>query len=478
MSIVAPSSSDIATAPRTQRATWFAVAVLAGCLVIRAALMVTLPLSDTTEARYGEIARQMVAGGSWLMLHEAPDLPFFAKPPLSTWLEAISATVFGVHEWALRLPAFFATAVALAAMAASMLGATRERRWRAIAIAGSTPLVLVCAGAVMTDAVQMMCVSLAMLCATHALFDLDAARARRWAWALGAVIGVGMLAKGLATVALIALPIGSYAIVTRQIGATWRRTVTVPGVALAVAIALPWYWAAEVHYPGFLRYFLIGEHFARFLDAGWQGDRYGRAHAMPLGTIWAFWAAAILPWLAVFVIAARETWRTRGRAPVAGRASAAWWWCWCLAPLVFFTLTKNLIWTYALTSIPPFAIVAASMPARPRAIVVGAAAAIVLVVIAAIVGPRYVEAQSVRALVAATDEDDRPLPVTSLLQFSAAFYTRGHAEPLHSVDEAAQVLAQPGRLAIVDVRWLDALRSRCRFDTIASHERAALVRSR
>jgi hypothetical protein len=55
---------------------------------------------------------------------------------------------------------------------------------------------------------------------------------------------------------------------------------------------LPWYLLAEWKTPGFLDYFIVGEHFKRFLVSNWQGDRYGNAR----GTICLFLLLASLPW--------------------------------------------------------------------------------------------------------------------------------------------------------------------------------------
>ena len=72
-------------------------------------------------------------------------------------------------------------------------------------------------------------------------------------------------------------------------------------------IAVPWYVMAEHKTPGFLHYFIIGEHIDRFLDSGWKGDKYGHAHFKPLGTIWFMWLYTSLPWgLAGIIIAVKK----------------------------------------------------------------------------------------------------------------------------------------------------------------------------
>jgi hypothetical protein len=47
-----------------------------------------IPLLDKTEARYAEIARIMWDTNQWIMPQIDYGIPFWAKPPLSTWLSA------------------------------------------------------------------------------------------------------------------------------------------------------------------------------------------------------------------------------------------------------------------------------------------------------------------------------------------------------------------------------------------------------
>src|SRR4051812_29206889 len=73
-------------------------------LLVRIVASVVVPLTDTTEARYGEIARKMLETGDWITPQHDYGVPFWAKPPLSTWLSAGSMKLFGVNEFAARLP--------------------------------------------------------------------------------------------------------------------------------------------------------------------------------------------------------------------------------------------------------------------------------------------------------------------------------------------------------------------------------------
>jgi hypothetical protein len=212
------------------------IAALFGVLLIRLGLNALLPLADTTEARYGEIARVGVAHGYWLMPHSSPELPFFAKPPASTWLAMVSATLLGVSEFSLRLPSLLTMAIVILItmrLAAGGGPIAQVAPLFAALIVASAPLGFIAAGAVMTDAVQCLVVTVAMACATRLI---TASPDRRAIWRNGfwAAVGLGTLAKGLATVALIAFPIFLYGLALRTPWQTWRMFFSIRALALAM----------------------------------------------------------------------------------------------------------------------------------------------------------------------------------------------------------------------------------------------------
>ena len=80
---------------------------------IRLFFNAVLPLMDQTEARYGNIARIMAETKEWVVLQVDYGIPFWAKPPLSTWAAAASISLFGTSEFAARLP-YFLVCIAMA----------------------------------------------------------------------------------------------------------------------------------------------------------------------------------------------------------------------------------------------------------------------------------------------------------------------------------------------------------------------------
>ena len=88
------------------------VLILLGLLIVARLIgMGLLPLMDTTEARYAEIFRKMLEFGDWVTPWYDNGLPFWGEPPLSFWHTAASFKLFGVNEFAARLPNFLCAAV-------------------------------------------------------------------------------------------------------------------------------------------------------------------------------------------------------------------------------------------------------------------------------------------------------------------------------------------------------------------------------
>src|SRR5206468_4860966 len=54
------------------------------------------------EGRYAEMAREMFATGDWITTR-LNGIKYFEKPPLQTWMNALSFQVFGLGDWQARL---------------------------------------------------------------------------------------------------------------------------------------------------------------------------------------------------------------------------------------------------------------------------------------------------------------------------------------------------------------------------------------
>ncbi|WP_442598423.1 ArnT family glycosyltransferase [Parapusillimonas sp. JC17] len=208
--------------------------------------------------------------------------------------------IFGVSEIAVRLPSFVAMVILLALVyrAADIYFGRRTAQLGCL-ILSTMLLPLVSAGAVLTDPFLALGVTLSMLA-----FHISAVHPTRF-WRYGFFIGIviGLLSKGPLVLVLIGMAIVPWLIFQND----WRSRISVfpwfSGSLIVLALSLPWYMASEIKTPGFLQYFIVGEHFLRFVDSGWSGDLYGTAHERPLGSIWIEFILASMPWGLVGLVA-------------------------------------------------------------------------------------------------------------------------------------------------------------------------------
>lgn len=183
-----------------------------------------------------------------------------------------------------------------------------------------------------------------------------------WGLLFFAALGLGLLAKGPIALVLTGLPIFAWILSGRH----WRRLLYLPwlpGLLLMALIALPWYLEMERQSPGFWQYFIVGEHFMRFIQPGWQGDLYGNAHSRAPGMIWLLWFQATAAWgLLLAFVAGRYALRCIHNRKWQFPALTHWQRylvCWMLAPMIFFSLSGNILWTYVISGLPAFALLLA-----------------------------------------------------------------------------------------------------------------------
>ncbi len=82
-------------------------------LLLYIAPMNVRPVSSPDEARYGEIAREMLTSGDFIV-PKLNGLRYFEKPVFGYWLNAASMALFGDNGFAIRFPS--ALAVGLTAL--------------------------------------------------------------------------------------------------------------------------------------------------------------------------------------------------------------------------------------------------------------------------------------------------------------------------------------------------------------------------
>ncbi|MDO8773638.1 MAG: glycosyltransferase family 39 protein [Burkholderiaceae bacterium] len=464
------STPPVRTDSPSQAPVWWALAVVLG---LRLTSLGLYPLMDKTEARYAEIARVMFALGDWVTPWYDRGVPFWGKPPLSFWTTALSFAMFGVNEFAARLPHFLAALLVGWLVWGWAARYAKQQALAAVALLAGSSLMLISAGAVMTDMTLAVGTTLAMRGFWLGLHGEERQR-KREGWLLFLGLAIGLLAKGPLVLVLAGLPLGLWTLFSRQLGRVWRDLPWLRGTLLIALLAGPWYAAAELRTPGFLDYFLLGEHWHRFVTAGWTGDRYGVAHSAARGSIWVYAWVALLPWSLLLPLA---WWRWRQAAvtvPAPDKLLQLYWVFWSLAPLVFFTLAGNILWTYVLPALPPLALLGAGwLSTQPdlrrvnRWLTGGLISSALL--FAGFVGglnlPRAEDWHTTRHLIAhyaALKTEGSALAFYPERPYSAAFYSRGQAEQITQAAQLLSRLTTPPLFLAVRTSAMDTLPSEAR----------------
>lgn len=322
-----------------------AIGVIA-LILLRAFLNAYIPFFDKTEARYAEIARIMQETGNWITPQIDYGVPFWAKPPLSTWFSAISIQLFGVNEFAVRFPYLIASIILI------IIVSKFVQQKKAVFLIGfillTIPEFLLHAGVVSTDTMLSFCIAMIFLGFWK---TMNQEKTTIWSYIIFVFIGFGLLAKGPIVLILTVPPIVLWVIYFSEYRKFFKKIPIFTGTLLALVIAFPWYYLAEMKTEGFLEYFIIGEHFKRFVDSSWQGDKYGFAKIQPLGMIWLFLLAFAFPWIQILLI---KLWKHKKNW--IHNKWVIFLLLWLIWTPFFFTFSSSLIHPYILPSLVPIAL--------------------------------------------------------------------------------------------------------------------------
>jgi 4-amino-4-deoxy-L-arabinose transferase-like glycosyltransferase len=447
--------------------------VLGGLILLRLITLGLYPVMETTEARYAEIGRMMLESNDWVTPWFDYGVPFWGKPPASFWITALSMKLFGINEFAARLPHLLCgIGVGYLTWYLARLRSVEEGTYAPVLLSGAL-LFFVSIGAVMTDITLVLGTTLTMLGFWQGLqTEGRSAQFGRWAVFIG--LAVGLLAKGPLALILIGFPLAIWTLWQKQLGRVWRAFPWFFGMLLVLILILPWYLLAEQHTPGFLQYFLVGEHWNRFIHSGWAGDLYGKAHAYPRGTIWLFAFAGLLPWTLLLPIAA-WWWRHSSSIKPAEPKDRSWQVyliLWGLTPCLFFTLAGNIIMPYVLPALPALALLGAGWLARrfdvarvSRILLIGLGFVIVIMTAAVIQLGRMETSghiKSTKALIETYQSkrtDGDTLIYLGKRPFSANFYLRAPIEKMTSERALIDRLEKDSVYAIVETGKVSSLQA-------------------
>lgn len=328
------------------RLTWARMALLS--LAWLALLAWLRPLTLPDEGRYVGVAWEMMRSGDWL-LPTLNGLPYFHKPPLFYWITASSLSVFGPGEWAARAaPLLGAWVGAMAVFLLLRRWWSQRAAWIATAVLLLQPLYYLAGQFANLDMLVAGCITATIALLAHSALCFE--RGQAWRAALMgayAAAALGMLAKGLIGFVLPALVITAWLLARRRFATLWAL-LSLPGVAVFLLIAAPWFVAMQMRFADFLDYFFVVQHFKRFADSGFN-------NVQPFWFYPALLILATLPWLAWLRPSfTRSRFADPERGPL--RLLMVFW----LVTIVgFFSLPASKLVGYVLPAVPPLAVLIA-----------------------------------------------------------------------------------------------------------------------
>jgi 4-amino-4-deoxy-L-arabinose transferase-like glycosyltransferase len=321
----------------------FAAAVYFGCIISPPSLM------DDVDAVQAQIAHNMLSSGDWVTAR-LDGVPYLEKPPLLYWMIAVSYKLFGVHDWAARIPVALSAIALCWTTAAFGLWAFGKRAGFYAGLCMSTCIGLFLFTRILIpDAMLTFSIALALWALLRTL-DEEEPHPRAWAAVIAASLAIGLLLKSLIG---IVFPIGAaviYLVITRQlfVARTWKRLRPFSGLLIILLIAAPWHILATIRNPpyfsftmkslpgeyhGFWWFFFFNEQLLRFLNL-----RYPRDYdTVPRSLFWLFNLIWLFPWSVYFPAAFKLSYRPADRA---GRTRLMAL-CWIGFVMVFFTFSTT-----------------------------------------------------------------------------------------------------------------------------------------
>ena len=356
----------VTSAFRVFRPDWIVLA--AASLVFLANIGSPPHLMDDVDAVQAQAARNMLSSGDWVTAR-LDGVAYLEKSPLNYWMIAVAYRIFGVHDWAARLP--HALAVVLLCWITYRFG-----RWAfgetaglyaGIALGTSVGLFLF-TRILIPDATLTLTITGAIW-AWLRLLEPDRESWLPWSLLLGLCLGAGLLLKGLIAAVFPVMAALVYMALTRSLFSqtTWRRLHLGLAIAVALAIAVPWYALATLRNPpyfvftlhsgpgeyhGFFWFYFFNEHLLRFL-----GLRYPRDYdTVPRFWFWILNLLWIFPWSFYFLSAPTLDYKPTSRA---GRTRLMAL-CWIGVVMLFFTFSTTQEY-YSMPIYPALALLVGSV---------------------------------------------------------------------------------------------------------------------
>ena len=296
-----------------------------------------LPLYDLDEGAFSEATREMLESGNFVTPHKDGE-PRYDKPVMIYWLQAASVKVFGLNEFALRLPsALAATLWVLALHRFTRKRLDTESGYAASLVMVNALMVSVIARAATADAVLNLLLALTLF----EIYRYYEAPSRGPLLRVYLWMGLGFLTKGPVAVFFPLVVSLVFFVSQRQFRAWLAAAFHWPGWLLFLGVALPWYLAIYLDTgPDFFQSFFLRHNLGRF-----EGAMHG--HGGFPGYYLVVLPLIVLPftgWLLSLVPRVRQS---------LAEPLDRYLWLWFLVVLLFFSFSNTQLPHYVLYGTTP-----------------------------------------------------------------------------------------------------------------------------
>jgi 4-amino-4-deoxy-L-arabinose transferase-like glycosyltransferase len=303
-------------------------------------------LYDPHESLYAEVAREMVVRGDWLTPH-LNGTRYLDKPPLCYWLIAMAYTLFGVSEFAARLP------IALAGLGGILVTWGIGQRLcdnRSGVLAG---LVLTTSVGYFVFSRQLLPDMVFTLFTTLGFYGCVRAveqdrHQKSWGILAYTSLALAVMTKGfVGCFPLLIMVVYLWLVGKRH---ALRALISLGGGMLFVLLIAPWHLVIGWQNEGYFWHYFANEHFWRFL---------GRRHpidfiSLPLPIFFLVLFLGLLPWSPY--LALPRTWPALRKPRRRGNAGSLLVWLWAGMFLIFFSLSRARLPQYSLPAMPALAL--------------------------------------------------------------------------------------------------------------------------
>ncbi len=311
------------------------------------------PLSLPDEGRYPSIAWEMLVDHQYV-IPKLNGVPFLDKPILYYWFEAASMKLFGVNAWAIRLPpALFGIFGCLMVYFVGLKLWNRRVGFIAALILATSPLYFFSAHYADMDLEVAVLVSAGFFCfllAQHADEYHHWTVRYLWMWLAFIFAGLACLTKGLIGIAFPMMVVALGIALTHR----WsiiKKLHLFTGVALFLAVTLPWYLMIQHRQPNFFEYFFYYQQVSRYLADG------NFNNVMPFWFYLAVLLGSLLPWsIATLpgIARAKKLWQQRRE-----HYALFFMVTWVVVIIVFFSIPRSKIVGYILPVVPALSLMMA-----------------------------------------------------------------------------------------------------------------------